>query len=163
MKFLRFVWKLFVMAAVFGVGYIVGREHSFEEEEQWEAENRKNNENNDKPECETCKEEKPECAACTDKNCDSCKEEKAASNQVTFEYENDKATKVALVGNFNKWNKDADLMAKDGNTWKYTKTFEPGTYEYQFVVDDTDWVVDPKAENTVKNKYEGYNSVVVVK
>ena len=35
MKFLRFTWKLLVMAAVFGVGYIVGREHSFEEEEQW--------------------------------------------------------------------------------------------------------------------------------
>ena len=90
MKFLRFVWKLFVMAAVFGVGYVVGREHSFEEEEQWEAENRKNN---DKPECgectdkscDSCKEEpkaeeKPECAACTDKNCAECKGE----NGVTF-------------------------------------------------------------------------------
>ncbi|MBR4569440.1 MAG: hypothetical protein IKO19_02045 [Candidatus Riflebacteria bacterium] len=172
MKFLRFVWKLFVMAAVFGVGYVVGREHSFEEEEQWEAENRKNNENNDKTECssctekncDTCKEapkaeEKPECAACTDKNCAECKGE----NGVTFEYENEKASKVAVVGNFNNWNKDADPMVKENNTWKCTKALEAGTYEYQFVVDDTDWVVDPKAETTVKNKYEGYNSVVVVK
>ena len=177
MKFLRFMWKLFVMASVFGVGYIVGREHSFEEEEQWEAENRKNNENNDKPECESCSEktcdsckekpveEKAECGTCTEKNCEECKEaedEKKSLNSVTFEYENEKATKVALVGNFNNWNKDSDVMTKENNTWKITKELEAGTYEYQYVVDDTDWVVDPKTETT-KNKYEGLNSVIVVK
>ena len=175
MKFLRFMWKLFVMAAVFGVGYIVGREHSFEEEEQWEAENRKNN---DKPECGGCSEntcdgckeenkpepveEKSECATCTDKNCAECKEEKKPADGITFTYENEKATKVALVGSFNNWNKDADMMTREGNTWKCTKALEPGTYEYQYVVDDTDWVVDSKTETT-KNKYEGLNSVIVVK
>ncbi|MBP5470487.1 MAG: hypothetical protein J6Z11_14725, partial [Candidatus Riflebacteria bacterium] len=120
MKFLRFMWKLFVMAAVFGVGYIVGREHSFEEEEQWEAENRKNN-------------DKPECGGCTENTCYGCKEEKKTADGITFTYENEKATKVALVGSFNNWNKDADLMTKDGSTWKCTKTLEPGTYEYQYV------------------------------
>ena len=175
MKFLRFVWKLFVMAAVFGVGYVVGREHSFEEEEQWEAENRKNNENGEKKECaecsdkncNECKEEekkaepaeaKPECAACAE-----CKEENTDANKVTFEFENEKATKVALVGSFNNWNKDADPMVKENNVWKCSKQLEPGTYEYQFVVDDTDWVVDSKCETTVNNKYEGKNSVIVVK
>jgi 1,4-alpha-glucan branching enzyme len=83
-------------------------------------------------------------------------------NSVTFEYENEKATKVALVGNFNNWNKDSDVMTKENNTWKITKELEAGTYEYQYVVDDTDWVVDPKTETT-KNKYEGLNSVIVVK
>ena len=178
MKFLRFLWKLFVMAAVFGVGYIVGREHSFEEEEQWEAENRKNNENSDKPECSECsdkncadckEETKPEsvsenaeCSQCSEKNCEECKEEKTDGNKVTFEYVNEKATKVALVGSFNNWNKDANPMTKVNETWKCSLALEPGTYEYQYVVDDTDWTVDAKTE-TVKNKYEGLNSVIVVK
>lgn len=155
MKFLRFTWKLLVMAAVFGVGYIVGREHSFEEEEQWEAENAKNKENAEKS---------GECCACNESACEGCKQEcKASSNEVTFEYEDEKANKVAVVGSFNNWNKDADPMNKENSTWKCTKTLEAGTYEYQFVVNDTEWVVDPKAETTVKNKYEGQNSVVVVK
>ena len=154
MKFLRFTWKLFVMAAVFGVGYIVGREHSFEEEEQWEAENAKNKENAEKP-AEGC--------SCNESTCEGCKDCKASNGEVTFEYEDEKANKVAVVGSFNNWNKDADPMNKENSTWKCTKILEAGTYEYQFVVNDTEWVVDPKAETTVKNKYEGQNSVVVVK
>ena len=71
--------------------------------------------------------------------------------------------KGALVGSFNNWNKDADPMNKEGNSWKLVKTLEAGSYEYQFVVNDTDWVVDPKSETLVKNKYEGQNSVIVVK
>lgn len=160
MKFLRFVWKLFVMASVFGVGYIVGREHSFEEEEQWEAENRKK----DNEEGSCCGESKSE-ETCENKSCEACGEAcaKKSSNDVTFEYEDEKAAKVALVGSFNNWNKDADPMNKEGNSWKLVKTLEAGSYEYQFVVNDTDWVVDPKSETLVKNKYEGQNSVIVVK
>ena len=91
------------------------------------------------------------------------KQRKKNQNKVTFEFENEKATKVALVGSFNNWNKDADPMVKENNVWKCSKQLEPGTYEYQFVVDDTDWVVDSKCETTVNNKYEGKNSVIVVK
>lgn len=167
MRFLRFVWKLFVMAAVFGVGYIVGREHSFEEEEQWEAENSKKKETAEKN-------EKSGCCSCTNNECDcnsgdtcGCSSEEAktevSSKEVTFEYESKTATKVALVGSFNKWDKDADPMTKEDSTWKCKKTLDAGTYEYQYVVDDTEWVNDPKAEATSTNKYEGTNSVVIVK
>lgn len=167
MKFLRFVWKLFVMAAVFGTGYIVGREHSFEEEEQWEAENRKNSENNDRADGE----KSDACTSCLEKQCEGCEtketakvcEAEGSEKEVTFEYENESAVKVAVVGSFNKWNKDADQMAKEGNTWQLAKKLKSGTYEYQFVVNDTDWVVDPKSEAIVENKYEGKNSVVIVK
>ena len=169
MKFLRFTWKLFVMAAVFGVGYIVGREHSFEEEEQWEAENKKNSEHSgafDKAEGSGSSDE---CKSCSDKACDSCdKSDKADENKadekgVVFEYKDEKAVKVALVGTFNNWNKDADPMTKENDTWKCTKKLVAGTYEYQYVVNDTDWVVDEKAGKIVKNKYEGKNAVIEVK
>jgi len=124
------------MASVFGIGYIIGREHSFEEEEMWEEEAEKS---------------KPETGA-------------AGGTGINreFTYENANATKVSIVGNFNDWNKDANPMVKDGSIWKTNISLKPGKHEYQYVVNDTDWVVDPKEATSVKNKYEGMNSVIEV-
>lgn len=137
MRFLRFVWKLFVMASVFGIGYIIGREHSFEEEEMWEEEAEKEN--------------KSETAGSG-----------GASVDKEFTYENATATKVSIVGNFNDWNKDANPMVKENGNWKATISLKPGKHEYQFVLNDTDWIVDPKQAISVKNKYEGMNSVIEI-
>ncbi|EKD81837.1 MAG: hypothetical protein ACD_39C01617G0002 [uncultured bacterium] len=137
MRFLRFVWKLFVMASVFGIGYIIGREHSFEEEEMWEEEGEKDN--------------KAETGAAGGAGVDR-----------EFTYENAAATKVSIVGNFNNWNKDANPLTKENGIWKTHLNLKPGKHEYQFVVNDTDWVVDPKQEIAVKNKFEGMNSVIEV-
>ncbi|PKL43028.1 MAG: hypothetical protein CVV41_11525 [Candidatus Riflebacteria bacterium HGW-Riflebacteria-1] len=137
MKFLRFVWKLFVMASVFGIGYIIGREHSFEEEEMWEEESEKEN--------------KSETATTDGPGVDK-----------EFTYESATATKVSIVGNFNDWNKDANPLNKEDGVWKTSLNLKPGKHEYQFVINDTDWIVDPKQAVSVKNKYEGMNSVVEV-
>ncbi len=141
MRFLRFVWKLFVMASVFGIGYIIGREHSFEEEEMWEDEAEKKESKDDS---------KPACSSCGD-------------NEVEFEFEDADAKKVSIVGNFNDWNKDANPMKLENGIWKCTLKLKPGKHEYQFVVNDTDWIVDPKSGTSVKNKYEGMNSVIEIK
>ncbi len=137
MGFLRFIWKLFVMASVFGIGYIIGREHSFEEEEMWEEE-----------------------AASSENSPTSS--DTGEESEVTFEFEDAEATKVSIVGPFNDWNKDKHPMTKENNVWKCTLNLKPGKYEYQFVVNETDWVVDPKSGDAVKNKYEGKNSVIEV-
>lgn len=141
MRFLRFVWKLFVMASVFGIGYIIGREHSFEEEEMWEDEAEKKENKDDS---------KPACSSCGD-------------NEVEFEFEDADAKKVSIVGNFNDWNKDANPMKLENGIWKCTLKLKPGKHEYQFVVNDTDWIVDPKSGTSVKNKFEGMNSVIEIK
>ena len=140
MRFLRFVWKLFIMASVFGIGYIIGREHSFEEEEMWEEEAEKLDKSDD---------EKPEGTV-------------GEESEVDFELEDDEATKVSLVGNFNNWNKNTNPMKKEDGIWKCSLKLKPGKHEYQFVVNDTDWIVDPKSENNVNNKYEGKNSIIEV-
>ena len=137
MRFLRFVWKLFVMASVFGIGYIIGREHSFEEEEMWEEEAEKENKSG---------------TGVTG----------GISIDREFAYENADATKVSIVGNFNDWNKDANPLVKENGIWKTHISLKPGKHEYQFVVNDTDWIIDPKQEIAVKNKYEGMNSVIEV-
>jgi 1,4-alpha-glucan branching enzyme len=136
MSFLRFAWKLFVMAGVFGVGYVIGREHSFEEEEQWNRD-----ETNSGSEC---------------------KKETEGASEVDFEFEDEEAVSVSLVGSFNDWSKSANPMKKEDGIWKCTLNLLPGKYEYQFVVNDTDWKADPKTD-TVKNKYEGVNSVIEIK
>jgi 1,4-alpha-glucan branching enzyme len=128
------------MASVFGVGYIIGREHSFEEEEMWEEEAEKLDDSND------------------DESTDDGQE-----SEVEFELEDEEATKVSLVGTFNDWKKQANPMKKEDGVWKCTLNLKPGKYEYQFVINETDWVVDPKSEDNVKNKYEGMNSVIEVK
>ncbi len=145
MRFLRFVWKLFVMASVFGIGYIIGREHSFEEEEMWEEENEKTDSKTEKTE-----EKSDSCSSCAD-------------NEVEFEFEDADAKKVSVVGSFNEWNKDASPMKLENGVWKCTLKLKPGKHEYQFVVNDTDWVVDPKSGNAVNNRYEGMNSVIEIK
>lgn len=144
MRFIRAIWKLFIMASVFGIGYIIGREHSFEEEEMWEEEEFEDNET------------------------DSQAEDKPESNdgedvEVTFELEDEEAEKVSLVGDFNDWNKDSTPMTKEDKIWKCTVNLKPGKHEYQFVINETDWVVDPKSDKNVKNKFEGKNSIIEVK
>jgi 1,4-alpha-glucan branching enzyme len=137
MFFLRSVWKLAVLAGVFGVGFVVGREHSFEEEEEWNREN-----NSSEADAEPSSAEK---------------------NEVEFEFMDPDANSVALVGTFNDWDKEANPMVKDGDVWKCTLELEAGKYEYQFVVNATDWKIDPNSEENVKNKYEGENSVIEIK
>lgn len=134
MRLLRLVWKLSVMAGVFGVGYIIGREHSFEEEEMWE---------NEEPE-------------------ESEESGDDDERDVEFELEDAQAQKASVVGTFNDWKKDANPMTKEGDIWKCSLKLKPGKYEYQFVINDTDWIVDPKSDNNVKNKYQGENSVIEI-
>jgi len=137
MRFLRFVWKLFVMASVFGIGYIIGREHSFEEEEMWEEEAEKENKTGTSTSSGTGVEKE-------------------------FTYENQAATRVSIVGTFNDWNKDANPMTLENGTWKNRINLKPGKHEYQFVINDTDWVTDPKQDKSAENKYEGKNSVIEI-
>ncbi len=137
MRFLRFVWKLFVMASVFGIGYIIGREHSFEEEEMWEEEAEK------------------EKKSTTDTST-------GAGIEKEFTLEHASATKVSIVGSFNDWNKDANPMALENGTWKARINLKPGKHEYQFVINDTDWITDPKQDKSAENKYEGKNSVIEI-
>ncbi|MCP5487705.1 MAG: ankyrin repeat domain-containing protein [Verrucomicrobia bacterium] len=67
---------------------------------------------------------------------------------VTFTYQNRKARSVALVGEFNGWNTDANLMklVKVGR-WETTVNLPEGDYAYKFHVDG-EWLVDPTNEWT---------------
>ncbi|MBF0547690.1 MAG: isoamylase early set domain-containing protein [Candidatus Riflebacteria bacterium] len=136
---LRWTWKLLILGSAFGIGYIIGREHSFEEEEEWENE-----------EDETEEEKKHE-------------DDSGSKKQVSFEYTGENVQSVSIVGTFNDWNKDSNPMAREGNTWKLALDLKPGKHEYKFVVNNTEWITDPKCPETVADKFDSKSSVVEVK
>ena len=73
------------------------------------------------------------------------------------------ASRVALVGDFNGWSPTATSLVPTGNdVWTATVPLTPGRHAYGFVVDDTLWVRDPRAELVRDPDYGRDHSVVVV-
>lgn len=73
------------------------------------------------------------------------------------------AKSVALVGDFNNWDKGANPMekAKDGS-WEIELKLEAGhEYQYRYFVDDKDWHNDQDADKFMLHPYGGENSTVV--
>ena len=54
---------------------------------------------------------------------------------------------VALAGDFNGWDPRAMPMHRQGSSdvWKIAIALPPGRHVYSFVVDGTEWVIDPLA------------------
>ena len=73
------------------------------------------------------------------------------------------ASRVALVGDFNGWNPAATPLSATANgVWTATVSLTPGRHAYGFVVDDTLWVRDPRAELERDADYGRDHSVIVV-
>jgi hypothetical protein len=74
-----------------------------------------------------------------------------------------RVNKVALVGNFNNWDKDVDLMQlQEDDSFNFVISLEPGIYHYKFVLDDNEWVIDPSNSQKSYDGLGGDNSVLKV-
>ena len=64
------------------------------------------------------------------------------------------ARRVAVAGDFNRWNVAATPLARDERTqrWSVTLALREGEHRYAFVVDGTRWVPDPRAERSVRGE-----------
>jgi hypothetical protein len=73
------------------------------------------------------------------------------------------ASRVSLVGDFNRWNPDASPLRAEGRggRWSVTVPLEPGRHLYSFVVDG-DLMPDPAAPRAAEDDFGAPNSVVVV-
>jgi|SRR5690554_4925442 hypothetical protein len=71
---------------------------------------------------------------------------------------------VALVGDFNDWDRDATPLEPSaaGNEWSVTVRLAPGRYTYAFVVDGTRWVPDPSAPRAPDDGFGIPTSVILV-
>jgi diguanylate cyclase (GGDEF)-like protein len=71
--------------------------------------------------------------------------------------------KVALVGNFNNWDKDTDSMVRHADgSFQFIIALNPGVYHYKFVLDDAEWIPDPANPEHVHDTLGGENSVLRV-
>jgi hypothetical protein len=62
------------------------------------------------------------------------------------------ARRVAVTGEFNRWDAAATPLVReaDGRRWSITLALRDGEHRYAFVVDETRWVPDPRAERTAR-------------
>lgn len=85
-------------------------------------------------------------------------------HKVTISYHADAwVEQVALVGNFNNWDKDADPMTRraDG-VFEFVISLNPGSYRYKFVLNGSSWTPDPANPSTQSDDMGGVNSMLVV-
>jgi serine protease AprX len=85
--------------------------------------------------------------------------------RIVLTYHDDRAGRVALVGDFNGWRPGAALYArkKDG-TWRYeTDALPPGRYRYRLLVDEVRWIEDPSNGVKEANPYGGFDSVLEIR
>ncbi len=79
-----------------------------------------------------------------------------------FEFTDPDAVSVYLAGTFNNWQPDAKPMHPVGNSlWVKQVLLPLGTYEYCLVVDG-EFRPDPRAKESVPNRFGGVNSVLRV-
>lgn len=74
------------------------------------------------------------------------------------------AKQVSLVGSFNGWSGKATVMkvSEGAGLWSVDVPLREGEYTFMYLVDDTQWVTPPMAEDFVTDGFGQTNGVVVV-
>ena len=83
---------------------------------------------------------------------------------VRFVLEAKNAKRVAIVGSFNQWDSEKDVLSgpdSDG-MWNITILLPEGRYEYLFLINGEEWVLDPTVP-FVDDGLGGKNSAVSIK
>jgi hypothetical protein len=71
---------------------------------------------------------------------------------------------VHVAGDFNGWDPArTPLEPAAGGAWTVTLPLKPGRYEYQFVVDGTEWIADPLAPEQNDDGFGSQNAVLEVR
>jgi len=78
------------------------------------------------------------------------------------------ATSVALAGSFNNWSVSSHPLArsntsKPGGVWAIVVPLPPGEHAFMYVVNGTEWVSPPMAEDYVDDGFGARNGIVVVR
>jgi hypothetical protein len=81
-----------------------------------------------------------------------------------FVLRNDAAHHVSVVGDFNGWNPSNAPMTRspDGDLWSITIPVTPGRHTYGFMIDDTVFVLDPRAPKSRDPDLGVEGSVMIV-
>ncbi len=70
---------------------------------------------------------------------------------------------VGVVGDFNGWNSDSDLMQQnEDGVYELKLSLVPGSYHYKYVLNAKEYIADPTNPHLETDGYGGTNSVAVV-
>jgi len=88
----------------------------------------------------------------------------SAEVQFSLKISDGKAHTVAITGDFNGWNPQANLLEdpEGDGIWTGTLKLEPGRYEYMFVLDGEKWFPDPNALRYVKDGFGNRNAILEI-
>lgn len=82
--------------------------------------------------------------------------------RIEFRIYKPEAKTIALVGDFNHWNPEHDLMRRDARgVWTVTKRLGSGSWRYQFVIDG-EWLPDIYNEKNASDRAGRLCSMIVV-
>ena len=76
----------------------------------------------------------------------------------TYDPQGKKVTSVQLAGEMNDWTPKKSPFHQVGDKWVASIDLNPGSYQYQIVVDDK-WILDPSNAIKVDNNNGGFNSL----
>lgn len=82
---------------------------------------------------------------------------------VRFELVAPEAESVSLVGDFNNWSQDEHVLDDSDNdgVWEVEVPLERGeVYTYNFLINDHEWIPDPRAVNHIEDSFGGEKSVL---
>ncbi len=80
-----------------------------------------------------------------------------------FVYHDPAAHKVEIEGDFNNWDGTRTQLTRSAEgMWSASVPLRPGTYQYQFVIDDTLRVTDPTMRK-MSSEFGSANSVIMIK
>lgn len=83
---------------------------------------------------------------------------------VQFVLDARRATRVAVVGDFNGWDSTSTPLARDSasGAWTAVVRVAPGRHVYAFLVDGNVWTLDPRAPRAKDPDYGAEQSVIIV-
>jgi len=75
------------------------------------------------------------------------------------------ATSVAVAGSFNQWSASSHplVQAKPGGMWTIVVPLPPGEHAFMYVVNGSEWVSPPLAEDYADDGFGAKNGIVVVR
>ena len=81
-----------------------------------------------------------------------------------FVFDNARARRVSVVGDFNTWNPTSAVMRRSSNVglWSVIIPISPGRHIYGFMVDDSVFTLDPRAPKVRDADLGTEGSVVIV-
>ncbi len=88
----------------------------------------------------------------------------SAEVQFSLRINDSKTHIVAIAGDFNNWDPQANILedSEGDGIWTGTLKLEPGRYEYMFVMDGEKWFPDPNAIRYVKDGFGNKNAILEI-